>query len=275
MPELPEVEVTRRALAATCEGQRLQKLELYRTNLRYPIDLELAGWRGVDSLEFSRRGKFIFMSAPEVEAAVIHLGMSGRFVIRAEAGADSDRQKHTHYALRLENGASIEYVDPRRFGFLRSSKACSEAVARLGLDAWNGDLQECTERLVQRAARTRRSMHTLLLDQSVLAGIGNIYACEALYKTGIAPQRAANTVGGESLITLVAAVRECLSRAIEQGGTTLKDKSYLAPDQQLGYFAMSLQAYGREGEPCNSCREQIQRTTIGARSVFWCPACQD
>lgn len=201
---------------------------------------------------------------------MIHLGMSGQVLIHAP---DAQPPRHTHVTLDLSDGEQLRFVDPRRFGFVHwldpGEEATDPSLQRLGPEPF-GDA--FVDAFPDRVRQRKVAIKSLLLDQTLVAGIGNIYACEALWRAGIRPTRPGHRIARKRLINLAHAVEAVLREAIEQGGTTLRD--YRVPDGTPGYFAQRLDAYGREGEPCPRCDTPIQRTVMGGRSTFWCPAHQ-
>jgi formamidopyrimidine-DNA glycosylase len=269
MPELPEVETTVRGLAPVLEGRVLTSVEPRRADLRWPMppDLRqrLTGAR-VTSLE--RRAKYGLIGTDRGDTLVFHLGMSGRWRIDPqEIGA------HDHFLLETDEGRRLALNDPRRFGSLdlvRSDALDSHPpFAAMGPEP----LGSCftADYLQQALAGRSAPIKAMLLDQRIVAGLGNIYVCEALHMAGIAPGRAAGGVSRKRVAALVDAVRAVLRSAIEAGGSTLRD--YARPDGELGYFSKQWRVYGREGEPCR-CGSTVRRRTDSGRSTFYCSRCQ-
>jgi formamidopyrimidine-DNA glycosylase len=269
VPELPEVETTIRGLRPVLQGRRLVSVEARRADLRraFPPDLRqrLTGAR-VTSL--GRRAKYGLIDTDRGDTLIFHLGMSGRWRIEpAEIGL------HDHFVLETDEGRRLALNDPRRFGSLdlvRSDELQQyEPFAKMGPeplgDAFSADY------LVEALAGRSAPIKALLLDQRIVAGLGNIYVCEALHMAGIAPGRAGGRIARERLVRLVDAVKAVLRSAIEAGGSTLRD--FAQPDGELGYFSKQFLAYGREGEACR-CGASIRRRTEGGRSTFYCPRCQ-
>lgn len=285
MPELPEVETVRRGLAPVLEGHRLSRVETRRPDLRFPFPegfvQRLAGAR-VTALR--RRAKYLLADLDRGETLIAHLGMSGRFRIEGEGGGSpgrfhrvaGDDTKHDHVVFETETGGRIVYHDPRRFGFmgLASTDDLEQQPWFAGMgpeplsDAFGAG------RLAEAFRDRRQGPKTLLLDQRTVAGLGNIYVCEALHEARISPFRPAGRVSRPRLEALAGAVRGVLERAIAAGGSTLRDFS--AADGALGYFQHSFRAYDREGETCPNagCGGVIRRRVQAGRSTFWCPACQ-
>ena len=261
MPELPEVEVTRRALLPLVEGKRILYLR-HRDPARYRGTERAAGLR-VTSLV--RRGKFLLFELEGPLWLVVHLGMSGGFRL-----SPTD---HTRVVFELED-RSLFFHDPRRFGRLWVVDRPEEVplIARMGPEPW--DRGFTPDYLSERLGRSRRPVKAVLLDQTVVAGLGNIYADESLFLAGVRPTRPANQVSRAEAERMVETTRRVLESAISAGGTTLKDKSYRRVDERIGYFQFRLSVYGRAGEPCPVCDAPIERTTIQGRSAHYCPHCQ-
>lgn len=273
MPELPEVENVRRYLAPVVEGRRLVEVELRhpRTGRRNvnPSDVvsRLTG-QVVEKLD--RRGKFLLGRLESEMVWVIHLGMSGRVQV-VRPGDPEDR--HTHFVARTDHLDEIRLVDPRTFGFVAVfTPEELSAQLHVGRDAF-ADLPRSQDLRRILSARTA-AIKALLLDQRIVAGIGNIYADEVLFRAGVRPTRPGREVTAAELKKLRAAVRPILQAGIKAGGTSLDDLAYLLPDGSAGEYVERLRVYGREGEPCRRCGTPIDRVVIGGRSSFYCPQCQ-
>jgi formamidopyrimidine-DNA glycosylase len=267
MPELPEVETTVRGLARVLKGRRITRVEARRADLRraFPKDL---GQRltGAKVTGLGRRAKYGLIHTDRSDTLIFHLGMSGSWRI------DHSRlEKHDHLLLETDEGKRLALNDPRRFGSV-------DLVATDELESWSAfkalgpepmeiDARELRSRLAGRSA----AIKLLLLDQRIIAGLGNIYVCEALYRARIHPKRAGGSVSLERLERLVAGIKSVLEEAIEAGGSTLKD--FASPDGELGYFSKTFAVYDREGMPC-ACGGAVRRFVQGGRSTFYCPACQ-
>ncbi|AJP72577.1 bifunctional DNA-formamidopyrimidine glycosylase/DNA-(apurinic or apyrimidinic site) lyase [Sphingomonas hengshuiensis] len=268
MPELPEVETTVRGLAPVLEGQVIRRVTLRRGDLRRPFPQDL-GQRltGARVLGLGRRAKYGLVDTDRGDTLIFHLGMSGRWRIDPE-----ELGKHDHVVLETD-AHRLALNDARRFGSLdlvpTAALAAWPAFAALGPEPLGPEFTAAllADRFKDRIAPVK----ALLLDQRIVAGLGNIYVCEALFLSGIAPTRAAGTITRPRLAKLVVAVREVLEAAILAGGSTLRD--YVRPDGQLGYFAKEWRVYGREGEPC-ACGGLVERRVDAGRSTFWCPRCQ-
>lgn len=267
MPELPEVETTVRGLEHVLKGRRIERVEARRADLRrsFPHDLgqRLTGSR-VTSL--GRRAKYGLINTDRGDTMIFHLGMSGSWRIdHAELG------KHDHLLLETDDGRRLALNDPRRFGSvdLVPTDDLSEwpPFAALGPEPLTITADELRRRLSGRSA----AIKLLLLDQGIIAGLGNIYVCEALYRAGINPKRPGGSISPARLRKLVPAIHAVLEEAIAAGGSTLRD--FASPSGELGYFSKSFSVYDREGTPCE-CRGKVKRIVQGGRSTFYCPRCQ-
>ena len=267
MPELPEVETTVRGLERVLEGRRISRIEARRADLRRPFPHDL-GQRltGARVTSLGRRAKYGLIHTDRNDTMVFHLGMSGSWRINHES-----LEKHDHLLVETDDGTRLSLNDPRRFGSvdLVSTDELKEwpAFAALGPEPMEITAGELRRRLSGRSA----SIKLLLLDQRVIAGLGNIYVCEALYRAGFHPNRAGGSVSLERLRRLVAAIHEVLAEAIAAGGSTLRD--FVSPDGELGYFSKSFSVYDREGRPC-TCGGTVRRFVQGGRSTFYCRGCQ-
>lgn len=270
MPELPEVETTRRGIAPHVEGHKVAKVIVRQNKLRWPVSEEISSLLpGLRINTVKRRAKYLLLETDK-GTLIIHLGMSGSLRV---INAAVEPEKHEHIDVILENNMCLRYKDPRRFGsFLWSSSLVNEhkLFKHLGpeplTDAFNID------DFYPKAQLKKAPIKTLIMDGKVVVGVGNIYASEALFKSGIHPKRAANKVSRKRLINLVAAIKLILSQAIEQGGTTLKD--FVNTEGKPGYFQQTLNVYGRGKQACTICKTPIKQTVIGQRSTFYCPKCQ-
>jgi formamidopyrimidine-DNA glycosylase len=273
MPELPEVETTRRGLAPHVEGRIVQGVTLRRPDLRWPIPPEVPSLLpGQRISAVRRRAKYLLLDT-EAGSALLHLGMSGSLrVLPAETPLDA----HDHVDIALAGRGRIQRVlrfnDPRRFGSLlwQAPGEVHELLRDLGpeplSDAFDGDY------LFFRSRGRSAPVKSFLMDQRVVVGVGNIYAAEALFAAGISPLRAAGKVSRERCVALAGAVKRILAHAIERGGTTLRD--FISPDGAPGYFELELAAYGRGGQPCPRCGRPMKEAAIGQRTTVWCAHCQ-
>jgi formamidopyrimidine-DNA glycosylase len=267
MPELPEVETTVLGLARVLDGRRIARVEARRPDLRraLPVDLgqRLTGARVVG---LHRRAKYGVIDTDRADSLVFHLGMSGHWRIDP-----TEMAKHDHFIIETDEGRRLALNDARRFGSLdlvpTSDLEEWPPFKALGPEPFNLDAPELKRRLAGRNA----AIKLLLLDQRIVAGLGNIYVCEALYRAGIHPARAGGSISLERLKRLVPAIHDVLKEAIAVGGSTLRD--FASPDGELGYFPKSFAVYDREGRPCR-CGGPVRRIVQGGRSTFYCPRCQ-
>ncbi len=272
MPELPEVETIRRSLALEVPGLRIVAVGGRSIAMRRPLDVERLAVlaTGRRFLEPRRRGKYLLLDLEPPGSLLAHLGMSGRVQL---VDASSPLRNHTHLKLDLDDGRQLRFVDPRRFGFVDWLEPGAEftdpSLTALGIEPLDHGLVELLPPLFH---SRRAPLKSLLLDQRLVAGIGNIYAVEALWRAGVHPRRAGNRTSLSRLVVLARSVQEVLAEAITQGGTTLRDFANL--DGEGGYFAVKLNAYGRQGEPCMKCGMTIRSAVIGGRTTAWCPDCQ-
>ncbi len=280
MPELPEVETVCRGLRMAMEGRVLTQVTARRPGLRFPLPADFAArLRGRRIERIERRAKYIVVHLDDGQVLIMHLGMSGRMNLWAPqvdtqgAGDPPPLATHDHVIFEVGNGSRVVFHDPRRFGFMALSREdeldSHPYFAHLGPeplgDAFTPDY------LSQALEGKRTPIKAALLDQRVVAGLGNIYVCEALHMSGISPRRLAHSVSGQRAERLVPAIRDVLERAIQAGGSSLRD--YAQVDGELGYFQHSWRAYGREGEACGQpgCKGTIERIVQSGRSTFFCP----
>lgn len=269
MPELPEVETTVRGLARFLEGERIARVQVNRPDLRRPFPPDLVQTlTGALVTGMGRRAKYGLIHTDRETTMVFHLGMSGRWRIEPD-----QPEKHDHLVLETESGHVLALNDARRFGSV-------DLVPTEGLETWGPFAgmgpeplgPDLTPQHLKRAFKDRIApIKQMLLDQGIVAGLGNIYVCEALFRSGIRPDKAAGRVSLPALTRLVPDIRTVLGESIAAGGSTIRD--YAQPTGELGYFAASWQVYGREGQPC-TCGAPILRFVQGGRSTFWCRKCQ-
>lgn len=282
MPELPEVETVRRGLAPVMEGAVIARAQVNRPDLRWPFPERMAErLTGARVLRLRRRSKYILADLDRVETLIVHLGMSGRMTVSGDPLGRFLRDhppydRHDHVILDMDNGARITFNDPRRFGMM--DLVATDAVeghrllAGLGPEPLGNGFSESW---LAGALRGRRApIKTALLDQGIVAGLGNIYVCESLFRAGISPRRQAGRISRARLARLVTAIREVLQEAIRAGGSSLRD--FRQADGELGYFQHAFDVYGREGTPCRrpGCSGVIARIRQSGRSSFYCPRCQ-
>lgn len=282
MPELPEVETVRRGLAPAMEGFVIARAQVNRPDLRWPFPPNMADrLTGKRVLQLRRRSKYILADLDSGETALIHLGMSGRMLVSGDplgqfVHSHPAPEKHDHVVFDMENGARITFNDPRRFGamdlFATVKGESHPLLISIGPEPLGNAFDE--DYLVEALSRRNTPMKSALLDQKVVAGLGNIYVCEALYRSKIHPTRPARRVSKDRIASLVPIIREVLSDAIKAGGSSLRD--FRQADGELGYFQHSFDVYGREGAPCRStgCTSTIRRIVQSGRSTFYCPTCQ-
>jgi formamidopyrimidine-DNA glycosylase len=270
MPELPEVETTCRGIAPHVTGARIAEVIVRRRDLRQPVSKNLATIEGRRIARVSRRSKYLLLGIDDGRTLLIHLGMSGSLRVLAPSAA---WKTHDHVAITLGNGKQLRFHDPRRFGLVLLLEGDPLAHPLLK-DFGPEPLSEEFTAADLRASCTKRSaaIKLVIMDAKVVVGVGNIYASEALFRAGILPRTAANRLTKPRLARLVDSIREVLSDAIADGGTTLRD--FLNSDGQPGYFKQRLFVYERKGEPCRVCCTPIRHAVIGQRSTYWCPKCQ-
>jgi formamidopyrimidine-DNA glycosylase len=275
MPELPEVETVMRGLQLRLEGRVLRRAVARRPDMRWPLPAGLvARLTGARVAGFRRRAKYILMRLDSGWSVLIHLGMSGRMVV--EPVGRNDIILHEHIELETDDGWRIGFVDPRRFGSVDLIETDREDQHRLLAGLGPEPLDDAFSVAVLDAAlRGKKTpIKAALLDQKIVAGLGNIYVCEALFRAGISPQRLAASVPGARSRRLVPAIKQTLTEAIAAGGSSLRD--YVQPDGELGYFQHAWQVYGREGEACRGCPgppicNGVSRIVQSGRSTFYCP----
>ncbi len=288
MPELPEVETVRIGLAPVLESHHLVKVETRRGDLRRPFPKAFAKrLTGRQVQQLRRRAKYLLADLDGGETLVIHLGMSGRMAVYAEgqvrklgqyvydaAPEGAGTGKHDHVVLETDAPARIVFTDPRRFGLMTILATATlerdKLFDGLGVEPLSNHFHE--DHLAAALKGKKTPIKSALLDQRVIAGIGNIYACEALFRARLSPKRLAMKLRPDSIPVLVAAIKTVLQDAIAAGGSSLRD--YRKADGNLGNFQHHFQVYDREGEPCPACHGTVKRIVQAGRSTFWCPKCQ-
>jgi formamidopyrimidine-DNA glycosylase len=282
MPELPEVETVRAGLMPVMEGHQIVSADIRRPDLRWPFPIDMQKrLEGTVVKQLRRRSKYILADLSSGETLLIHLGMSGRMLIDAKPVGETHfempaLEKHDHVVLEMSGGARVRFNDARRFGAM-DLMATQDAdnhwlLEKLGPEPLGNAFSEAY--LSAQLSKRGSPIKTALLDQRIVSGLGNIYVCEVLHRTGISPKRKANSLSKARCASLVPAIREVLSAAIEAGGSSLKD--YRQTDGELGYFQHSFKAYDREGEECQNedCDGEISRIVQSGRSTFYCHKCQ-
>lgn len=287
MPELPEVETVRRGLAPVMEGTRFAKVEVRRGDLRWPLPKGFAQKLNGKTVQgLGRRAKYLLADLSSGDVLLMHLGMSGSFRVGKDSAPGTyyhERSKstaHDHIVFHMSNGATVTFNDPRRFGSMKlvsRARLEDEPLLRsLGPEPLGNEFDAAM--LAKACAGKKTSLKAALSDQRVVAGLGNIYVCEALFRARLSPKRIASTIAdrngrpNERAEKLVDAIKAVLKDAIEAGGSSLRD--HRRADGSLGDFQHNFQVYDREGEPCPSCKGKIKRIVQGGRSTFYCPSCQ-
>ena len=292
MPELPEVETVRRGLQPVMEGSKIVKAEIRRKDLRFPFQNGfVARLEGQTVTGLGRRAKYLMADLESGDVLLMHLGMSGSFRVVADEDKTVPGQfhhprhedrAHDHVVFHMSSGAAVVFNDPRRFGYMKiiARKALDDEPLLKGLGPEPLGNAFDARMLAQSCASKKTSLKAALLDQRVVAGLGNIYVCEALYRSHLSPRRLAATLADKKgqptdhAGRLVSAIHTVLNQAIKAGGSSLRD--HRQTSGELGYFQHSFQVYDREGEKCQTagCRGIVRRFTQNGRSTFWCPKCQ-
>ncbi|WP_170365554.1 bifunctional DNA-formamidopyrimidine glycosylase/DNA-(apurinic or apyrimidinic site) lyase [Ruegeria arenilitoris] len=282
MPELPEVETVRRGLAPAMEGVVIERADVNRPDLRWPFPERMAERLAGQRVErLRRRSKYILADLSGGETLLIHLGMSGRMTVSGDPLGQFVHhhpvpQKHDHVVFHMANGARITFNDPRRFGAMdllpTATAEQHKLLTVLGPEPLGNDFNETY--LIDAFRGRATPIKAALLDQRIVAGLGNIYVCEALYRARVSPRRKAGQISAGRVEALVPVIRTVLAEAIEAGGSSLRD--FRQADGELGYFQHSFDVYGREGQPCRTegCGAEIRRITQSGRSTFYCAQCQ-
>ncbi|MBY6135464.1 bifunctional DNA-formamidopyrimidine glycosylase/DNA-(apurinic or apyrimidinic site) lyase [Nocardioides marinus] len=282
MPELPEVETVKRGLAPAMEGAVIARAAVNRPDLRWPFPERMAErLTGARVNQLRRRSKYILADLDSGETLLIHLGMSGRMTVSGDplgqfAHDHPQAEKHDHVVLDMDNGARITFNDPRRFGAMdlldTATAEQHKLLAVLGPEPLGNDFHE--DHLIAAFKGRNTPVKSALLDQGIIAGLGNIYVCEALFRAGISPRRKAGQISASRVAALVPIIRAVLEDAIRAGGSSLKD--FRQASGELGYFQHSFDVYGRENAPCRreGCTGTVTRITQSGRSSFYCVKCQ-
>jgi formamidopyrimidine-DNA glycosylase len=270
VPELPEVETTRRGIEPYAVGRKITALRLYEPRLRWRVQPDLPDLvDGQRILEVGRRAKYLLLKL-EKGTLILHLGMSGSVRVLP---ADTERLTHDHVDMVLDSGFTIRFNDPRRFGslhYVAGDPAGHPLLKDLAPEPFDPAFN--TEYLWRITRRRRVAIKQLLMNSKLVVGVGNIYANEALFKAGVRPKRQARGLKREEVERIVRAVKSVLAMAIRVGGTTLRD--YVGVDGQPGYFRQKLYVYEREKQPCRTCQTPVRQLTQGQRSTYYCPGCQ-
>ncbi|MEX1109850.1 MAG: bifunctional DNA-formamidopyrimidine glycosylase/DNA-(apurinic or apyrimidinic site) lyase [Dongiaceae bacterium] len=270
MPELPEVETTRRGIEPWLVGHRIERVVVRDRRLRWPVSRSLpARLRGTTVRAVGRRAKYLLITT-DAGTLILHLGMSGSLHV---LDATAPPLAHDHVDLLLDSGRCLRFNDPRRFGcllFTAGDPLRHRLLSQLATEPWSPEFDG--EALWRRARSRRVAIKAFIMDSRNVVGVGNIYASETLFRAGIRPGLAASRVSRARMTVLVAAIREVLTEAIGVGGTTLRD--YVDPSGMPGYFRQKLFVYERAGRYCRKCRTTIRQYAQGQRSTYWCPRCQ-
>lgn len=282
MPELPEVETVRRGLVPSMEGARIERAQVNRPDLRWPFPDRMADrLTGQSVLQLRRRSKYILADLSSGETLLIHLGMSGRMTVSGDPLGQfvhdhPKAEKHDHVVFDMANGARITFNDPRRFGAMdlmpTDSWQSHKLLAEIGPEPLGNTFT--ADHLIAAFKGRNTAVKSALLDQRIVAGLGNIYVCEALFRAQISPTRKAGRIAAPRVAALVPIIRDVLSQAIDAGGSSLRD--FRQADGELGYFQHSFDVYGRENDPCRTpgCDHNITRIVQSGRSSFYCRSCQ-
>ena len=269
MPELPEVETSRRGIEPFLVGERIENIQVREPRLRWPVqDDVVRNLSGQTIVSVTRRAKYLLVNTDN-GSAVIHLGMSGSVYI-VDHGTPAGF--HEHFDFDLSSGKTLRYRDPRRFGSLHWTRAPEQhkLLKSLGPEPLGGEFDG--EYLWDRAGGRSVTVKQFIMNANVVVGVGNIYASEALFLAGISPKRAAGRVSRQRYDHLASAIKEVLQKAIDAGGTTLRD--FYGGDGEAGYFKQELAVYGRENEPCKTCERPVTAVVLGQRSTYYCKNCQ-
>ncbi|HEU5179368.1 MAG TPA: bifunctional DNA-formamidopyrimidine glycosylase/DNA-(apurinic or apyrimidinic site) lyase [Candidatus Polarisedimenticolia bacterium] len=272
MPELPEVETIRRGLVPLLVGRRILSVTVRERRLREPIAVRgLAKLRGATITGIRRRSKYLLLDTDAQLTLLVHLGMTGQLWV---SDAQRPKQTHEHVVIALDDRRQLRYADARRFGLLRllQSDLLHRDPRLQGLGPEPLDAALTAEVLTKATRNRKKPVKNFLMDTRSIAGVGNIYACEALYRCKVSPRRPVGKISRDLWEEILASLREVLNEAITAGGTTLRD--FLNADGEAGYFAISLRVYDREGKPCLRCGTKIRRIVQAGRSTFFCPRCQ-
>ncbi|MBN3177382.1 bifunctional DNA-formamidopyrimidine glycosylase/DNA-(apurinic or apyrimidinic site) lyase [Pectobacterium parmentieri] len=268
MPELPEVETSRRGISPYLVGHTIFYAEVRNSRLRWPVSAEILSLSDEPVLSVRRRAKYLLI---ELTGGwiIVHLGMSGSLRVLPEY---TEPEKHDHVDLVMDSGKVLRYTDPRRFGawlWTDNLETCP-VLAHLGPEPLEAEFS--SDYLYQASRNKKTAIKQWIMDNKVVVGVGNIYASESLFAAGIHPDRAAGSLNESDATVLVRVIKQVLQLSIEQGGTTLRD--FLQSDGKPGYFAQELRVYGRSGEPCRTCGTPIETAKHGQRSTFFCRCCQ-
>jgi formamidopyrimidine-DNA glycosylase len=267
MPELPEVETTLRGIEPSLRGQHINQVTVRQPSLRWPVTENLqAIVQGQQVISVFRRAKYLIVEL-EQGSMLIHLGMSGSLRLVA---LEAEWRKHDHIEMQMSNGAVLRYHDPRRFGCWLWAESEHSQLARLGPEPLSSNFDG--DRLFQLSRNRKMAVKPFIMDNNTVVGVGNIYASEALFRSGIRPDRAAHRISRQRYLVLADHIKDVLAAAIKQGGTTLRD--FVNGNGEPGYFQQTLSVYGRGGQECDVCQTALKEIRLGQRSSVYCPSCQ-
>jgi len=271
MPELPEVETTRLGITPHVVGKTISEIIIKRYDLRWPVSEDLPDLEGVRIISVKRRSKYLLLETAGGDTVLVHLGMSGS--LRVIPPGD-EWKKHDHIGITLAGGMQLRYHDPRRFGLVMKVASSEIQTHPLLVNLGPEPLEDSFTGKYLHAALRKKTIpiKVAVMDAKTVVGVGNIYASESLFRSGIHPMLPANQLTRPKAAKLVAAIKEVLTESITQGGTTLRD--FLNSDGQPGYFKQRLFVYGRKGEPCRICETAIYHKVLGQRATYWCGTCQ-
>ena len=275
MPELPEVETVRRGLERAMVGRRINQVVVRRSDLRRPLPENFSDMlTGREITHLDRRAKYLLIHLDTGNVLIVHLGMSGRMVIEQGTELEVPARKHEHIAFLVGNGTVVRFSDPRRFGLMDltpKEKLFNHPLLKLiGPEPLNTEFN--AESLMNSLKGRKTTIKSALLDQRVVAGLGNIYVCEILFIAGVSPRRITKNISTIRAERLVSATKEILRDAINAGGSTLRD--HVTPTGEMGYFQYNFKVYGREGKLCETCMQPVKRIVQAGRSTFFCASCQ-
>ncbi|MDH5433468.1 MAG: bifunctional DNA-formamidopyrimidine glycosylase/DNA-(apurinic or apyrimidinic site) lyase [Gammaproteobacteria bacterium] len=269
MPELPEVETSKRGIYPYCLNQKIKTIEVRNSRLRWPVNEDISEkMSGQTIIEIVRRGKYLLLIT-ESNSLMIHLGMSGSLRI---CEATRPVEKHDHVDIELQNGKIIRYNDPRRFGcvMLNPDKLNHKLLIKLGVEPLESEFS--AEYLYKACKSSNQPIKSLIMNSQIVVGVGNIYAQESLFRSKIKPTRKANGLSRKMVADLVNSIKQILSQAIEAGGSSLKD--FTSAEGKPGYFQQTLDVYGRSGQPCKQCGKELKKIIIAQRATVFCSSCQ-
>ena len=275
MPELPEVETVRRGLEKAMVGRRINQVVVRRSDLRRPLPQNFSYMlTGRKITQLDRRAKYLLIYLDSGDVVLVHLGMSGRMIVEQGTEVEVPARRHEHIAFSVGNGTVVRFSDPRRFGLMdltREEKLFNHPLLKsIGPEPLG---EEFTAAYLMDSLKGRKTtIKSALLDQRIVAGLGNIYVCEGLFIAGVSPRRITQNISISRVKRLVSTIKEVLRAAINAGGSTLQD--HVTPTGEMGYFQYNFKVYGREGKPCETCMRPVKRIVQAGRSTFFCARCQ-